>query len=232
MYKIGKHNRHWKRKFFVISSLLIISAIIVGGIALLLRENAKGVVEVQDSGAQSRAFVPANQQTRLNINEPTFTMQLPGDWREISRNKDSRYQSIEWQWQDKIKNRWLTIYIDRIPADMVFNRLMPVEIDSESTLVFGTMSDNCLKFSGAGNPSTSEKKITKVLSKWQNVEFWCDMDNTVDNVVGVGNDVDGTIMNLKGPSSGNHKYLFVYTDRSVPENQDALQLALQTFAAK
>src|SRR5690606_35983831 len=79
----------------------------------------------------------------FKIDEPTFIMELPHDWHEIERKSTRQENSITWQaTKTGGDNRWLSVYIDRIPADIAVNRLLPVMPENDQ-LRFGGLSDNC-----------------------------------------------------------------------------------------
>ncbi len=181
---------------------------------------------IQQTAASSREFDPNNKEKNIKIDNTLYTMELPAEWKEIAVNRDTRYNSTQWQMQSGGKNRWIELFTDKLPPEMSFNKIIPVEIKGREIEV-GTISDNCAKFT----PFISQYNL-KVASKWQDANFLCDLSNKTDNIIGVSDKTTGTALVLTGSTKGKHTYMFVYTDRGIPEDNQPLLTALQSLSPK
>lgn len=224
MYKIDHRKRHIKHHLFVLFIFVVaVGAVSVAGWWALGQSTEP---EIKQAAASQQSFDPANTKSNLKIDTPLYTMELPPSWKQIAANRDTRYPSIQWQLQSGSKNRWLEVYSDTLPTDMAFNKIMPVSIKDNEVIV-DTLSENCSKFT----PKKSETNL-KVLSKWQNAEFLCDLSNYTDNIIGVSDKTTGVSLSYTGKTRGKHIYMFVYTDRGIPEDNAPLTTALQSFSPK
>lgn len=165
--------------------------------------------------------------SKTNVSEPYFSMSLPNGWKETERVSNNRERSITWQ--SKIKkedNRWLKLYVDLIPPDVAINRLLPLDVAGAS-VNYRQLSDNCKNF-------TTANKDTKVpqKSKWQNVEFICDLPRFVQNKVGTGTAGALNSTTITGADKGKHKYFFVYTDHNIHPDYQLFYDMLKSFKAK
>lgn len=203
----------------------IFAIVIMFGIYLFINYRTT-TTTIRQSQPSTKEYTPKNGSSSIKINAEFYTMQLPNDWKQLSVNKDSRYSSTEWQLQSGGKNRWLTLYTDRLPTDTAFNRILPVTT-KDNTITAGTLSDNCSNFT----TKISDTNL-KTPSKWQKANFLCDLSNATDNVIGVSDRTSGTALSLTGITKGTHTYMFVYTDRGIPEDETPLTLALQSLRTK
>ncbi len=224
MYRIGHRKKRIRHHVVVISLVVFVIAAVTGSIfwLLLLRSDVT-YIEQTEPGTQT--FDPEEANKNVKIDTPLYTMELPKDWKQISQNKDDRYASTEWQLQTGMSNRWIELYTDRIPPEKVFNKIIPVTI-SNNVIVPEAASDNCIKFTQSSSTSLI------VASKWQNAPFLCDFSHWNDNIVGVSEKNKGTVFSLTGPSKGTHTYMFVYTDRGIPEDSQPIITALSTLRPK
>lgn len=203
----------------------IFAIVIMFGIYLFINYRTT-TTTIRQSQPSTKEYTSKNGVSSMKINTEFYTMQLPNDWKQLSVNKDSRYSSTEWQMQSGGKNRWLTLYTDRLPTDTAFNRILPVTI-KDNTITAGILSDNCSNFT----TKISDTNL-KTPSKWQKANFLCDLSNATDNVIGVSDRSSGTALSLTGTTKGTHTYMFVYTDRGIPEDETPLTLALQSLRTK
>lgn len=224
MYKIGHRKRNIRHHVYVISLFVTIFVGVVAAGTFYISNTAEHPT-IDQAIPVTRSFDPNNAKRNLKIDTDLYTMELPSDWKQISQNADTRYTSTKWEVQSGIKNRWIEVFTDRIPPDMAFNRIIPVVITGK-TIARETTSDNCSKFT----PKTSDA-VLKVPSKWQYATFLCDLSNATDNIVGVA-DKSGTTLSLTGGVRGTHSYMFVYTDRGIPEDQTPISTALKTLIPK
>ena len=164
----------------------------------------------------------------LFVSEDNFEFELPGDWREIDRINRPTEQSITWQATLRDEdNRYLKLYKNTIPDDAVV-RILPVSVN-ENRLQRGQLSAHCSTFTGS-----SESGERYPVAKWEDVEFRCDANRTVNvNIIGTGQ--RGQPFNtfeVTGPDSGTNRYFFVYTDQNIRPNFDIFYNAVNSFRAK
>jgi len=225
MYRFGErqqqsHGHH----FFVLVGIFLLCIGILAGAGWYIYKHATTTIDQAAPSTQN--FVPENKKENIKVDTALYAMELPADWKQKSVNKDDRYTSIEWELQTGGKNRWITIYTDRVPIDMAFNSILAVTT-TKNTIATLTKSENCSKFT----PKQTEGNL-KVLSKWQDAAFLCDLSNTNDNAIGVSSAEMGTSIKLTGPTQGTHTYLFHYLDRGVPEDTNPLMVAVHSFRPK
>ncbi|MDB5182455.1 MAG: hypothetical protein JWO47_239 [Candidatus Saccharibacteria bacterium] len=225
MYRIGHKKRNTKHHIYVLSAFVLLS--IIGSIALFWFVYYRTAsTSIKQTTGSKQLFNPGNDNKPLKIDTDLYTMQLPSDWKQIATNEDTRYNSIKWEMQSGAKNRWLELYTDRLPTDTAFNRIITVNIiDNVPSLE--TVSDNCSGFT----PKVSDANL-KVPSRWQGANFLCDLSNATDNVIGVSDKATGTALHFTGPKKGLHTYMFVYTDRGIPEDESPIITAIKTLLPK
>jgi hypothetical protein len=170
---------------------------------------------------------------KLNIDEPTFNMELPGDWKEVGRQNTASEHSITWQASKKREdNRFLKLYIDTIPAAKSINRLLPVAAQGNS-LMGSEVSDNCATFTPGGTlNATLAQTLKETPAKYKEIAFICDLPRVIDNEVGTGSTEGVNMVTVKGPVQGAHKYFFLYTDHNIQPNYSILDNAIKSFKAK
>lgn len=223
--------RHRIRQVIII---LAVSFLILGGIGTLvwqdMHKNNDSVV-----GGSAHTILQAGQDpvNRLFINEPGFSMELPGDWKELSRKNETGEHSITWLSSKKQQDgRSLKIYIDTIPATFAVNRLLPVSAQG-NTIALGEISENCATFTPGGTLNVYDAaKLKETPAKWNKVDFICDLPRVNDNEVGTGSPEGINTITLTGPSLATHKYFFVFTDHNNQANYEIFYNALRSFKAK
>lgn len=232
-YKYGR--RPGRRRRTRVAIVLLISFLIIGGIASLvyldLNKSNKNTV-VNGPGRTVAQSVDASQDV-LRVDEPTFTMELPGDWKETGRKTTTSENSISWRATKKGEdNRTLTIYIDVIPATIAVNKLLPVS-SVGSSLDFGDVSDNCATFTQKGSLDTSQAvKNQDSPAKYKQIDFICDLAQVVQNKTGTGSTDGINKVYVTGPAKGKHAYFFMFNDQNIQPNLTILTNAIKSFKAK
>ena len=218
-----------KALVILVCSILLI-CLVVGLIYLDLRKHVSPSVE-GETRTVSQVLNENSQQ--ITIDEPFYTFELPGDWKEIERDANNHYTSIKWQATIPGKdNRWLELFIDRIPLNRPLNRLVAVSAQGNE-LRFSDISDNCSNFTIGGTFDTSVASGLKpTLTKWNKVDFLCNLPRVTDNEVGTGSEGSMNSVTVAGRNKGSHKYFFVYTDRNFQPDYNILYDALKSFRAK
>ncbi len=227
-YRPGKHR---SRKLFLIVAATFVVLGIVGTIILLDLKRHKAPKVEGASRTVSQVINGVSQQR--TIDEKTFIMELPVDWKEVARRKNSRENLITWQSTKKgEENRKLTLHIDAIPSDYAINRLLPI-VSQGAKLVYSDLSDNCATFTGGGTFNTSQAVTLKpTVAKWQKVDFICNLPQVTDNQIGTGSSEGINFVSVTGENQGSHRYFFVYADRNIQPNYNILYDALRSFRAK
>lgn len=232
-YKYGR--RPGRRRRTRIAIVMLISLSIIGGIGALvyldLTKNNKDT-SVTGPGRTVAQSIDASQDV-LRVDEPTFTMELPGVWKEVGRQNTSSEHSITWQGTKKGEdNRKLTLYVDMIPVTQAVNRLLPVTV-VDNGLDYGDVSDNCATFTQKGTLDTGKAVNNRDSpAKYKQVDFICDLAQVTQNKTGTGS-VDGiNVVNVTGPVKGKHKYFFLFNDQNIQPNLTILTNAIKSFKAK
>lgn len=227
-YQIGKVRKSRGRKIVgaLITAVLIVG--VLGGILAWDTIRGSQPEEVMGASRSVPQAAEVEEQTKAAISEPLFGFDLPPDWKQKGKVNSPTEQSITWQATKKGEdNRWLTIYIDTIPANLAVNRLLPVNV-LEDGLNYEQISENCTNFTPVTNPVNKQPTP----SKWQGVDFICDIPNFVQNKVGVS--VAGALNSivLTGQTKGKHKYFMIYTDHNIQPDYTILYNAIKTFRVK
>jgi hypothetical protein len=231
-YRYGhRSERHRPRKVLLVlaGSLLILS--LIGGLVFSdLRRNGSQSVEGE---SKTVTQVIGDSVQRIAIDEPLYSFELPGDWKEIGRQSTPNEHSVSWQASKKGEdNRYLTLYVDVIPPDIAVNRLLPVSAQG-ATLSYGDISEKCETFTGNGTVDASRgTQLKPAPAKWQGVSFICNLPRMVDNQIGTGSSEGINQVTVTGPGKGAHRYFFLYTDRNIQPNYNILYEAVRSFHAK
>lgn len=222
--------RRPRKALVVMGFSLLLIGVIVGVIFIDLRKHVSPSVE-----GESRVVsqVLSDNAQALVVDEPFFSFELPGDWKETGRNANNLYTSISWQATLRGKdNRYLTLYIDRIPFDMPYNRLVAVKAQG-SGISYSDVSDNCANFTVGGTFDAGVAAGLKPApTKWNKVDFICNLPHVIDNEVGTGSIESPNAVTITGPSKGTHRYFFLYTDRNFQPEYSILYDVLKSFRAK
>lgn len=230
-YRLGHRpgRRRRTRVLIVLLVAFVIIGIIVALIVADLRHN-----QAKPVSTKGQTVVQAADDTieKLVVDKPEFTMELPGDWKEIAHQATAREHSITWQaTRQHEDNRYLKIFIDTIPATQSVNRLVPISILSGS-LSIGDISDNCATFTQGGTQNAGvAQHLTDAPAKWHGVDFICDLARITDNEVGAGSTDGINTIAIKG-AQGTHRYFFLYTDRNIHPDYTIFYNALKSFSAK
>ena len=226
-----KPGRRRRRQVLAVAGL---SALILGGVGALVLGDVRKSQSTEVSG-KAQTILQANDDSvnRFRVNEPLFTLELPGDWKELKRQNDQTENSITWQsTRTSGDGRSLKLYIDTIPTSMAVNRLLPVSAQG-STIVPGDISENCATFTQGGTLNVYEAaKLKETPAKWNKTDFICDLPRVNDNRVGTGSAEGINSVTVTGPTKGAHKYFFLYTEHNIQPNYELLHNALRSFTAK
>jgi len=219
------HRKRFSGKMLAVAAVIVV--VIAGGVIYWVSRNHTSIQEVHNQPIVTT--VEATPGMNQTITEPFFTIELPGKWKEIYRTNDKGKQTVEWQSTEAHRDaRFLTAYVDNVPQDFGFNRLLPLTVLGDKVQP-GPLSDNCITFTNKDDPiSTSGyKKAT-----WQNVRFLCDAARTERNLLGTGTVADGLGAKVSGTTSQTHTYFFTYADNTSQVNLETFTTIMASFKAK
>jgi len=232
-YRYGRRPGRRRRTRIAIVMLISLSIVVAIGSVVywdLAKHNKDTGVNGQ--GRTVAQSIDASQDV-LRVNEPTFTMELPGNWKLVERKTTALEHSITWQGTKKGEdNRKLTLYVDVIPVAQAVNKLLPVTAVGNG-LNYDDVSDNCATFTQKGTLDTSlAVKNRDSPAKYKQVDFICDLAQVTQNKTGTGSTDGINVVNVTGPDQGKHKYFFLFNDQNIQPNLSILTNALKSFKAK
>lgn len=231
-YKYG--HRPGRRRRTRVLIVMVVSLLILGTIGtfvyLDLKKNQGKPVET--TGRTIAQTLDEATETKT-LDDALFSLELPGDWKEISKANIRSGRSITWQaTKYREDNRSLTIYIDDIPADYAVNRMLPLSARGNE-LIVGEVSDLCSSFTKGGVAAAGQAELlTDKNAKYQGVDFLCELSKITDNQVGTSSAEGINKINITGPNKGKHSYFFLYIDRNIQPNYSIIYNALRSFKAK
>jgi hypothetical protein len=233
MYRLGRGtHKKIKRKLWLGIVLVLVMLFGAGGFftVQLLHESEPSITTPK---AITREYAPEAINDSKAFDQQLFTVSLPNDWL-LKEHTTEPYNLYSFQATKKnADNRFLEIYVDKLPPDRPYNRLMPVSVDNNKIIVTGSVSDNCTTFTGPqGANQAAAPKVDSLPAKWQGVDFKCDMANYSRNVVGVGAAAAGSKLPLLGATSGKHTFYFIYIDHNVNPDYQILEEALSSLTLK
>lgn len=225
-YKINTQRPSRKKHIRNLIAFWIVGLGIIASIVVLFYKYTKGS-DLHVSGPATTVgsvggLSPASLSNK--IDEATYSIVLPKDWKQINLTNTPYANGTTWQ--SDTPGRFLTIFEDnQISSTFAFNRLLPVQA-AGTGLTYGQLSDNCSSF-------TTFNNINQVYaSRWQSIDFNCNIPDRFNNVVGTGSGSPVNTVSVTGPTKGTHKYLFIYTDRSANPDYSVFYGILQSFQAK
>jgi hypothetical protein len=229
MYRAQRRvtNRKKSTPIFLVLSVLVIFGIVYFFIQRDVTNSTK--IKANDQ-AINGYYNGGTSSGHLTVDEPTFGLTLPDDWKEIAREGKPNPTSIQWRSTKKGgESRDLKIYIDKIPETLAVNKVLPITIVGNKITV-GDVSDNCINFNTVKyNPKSTTKVVEQAPGVWQNANFICDLGNYVRNVVGtavVGGNYKATFKTKAGKDVS---FLFVYTDHTTTPDYQILTDTLTSF---
>ncbi len=232
IYRYNKIKKPHHYKVLAVVGVTFVLLGIVGALVLLdIRKNQSDTVA---GPGKIVGQVLSDSVQRLTIDQPTYTMELPGSWKELKRVNNDVENSVSWISTTKgDDNRWITLYVDRTPPNIAVNKLLPVRVEG-NRLIYGNISDNCAGFTKDGTFNAGQAvKLPPTMAKWQGIDFLCNLPRVVDNETGTGTQGDGLNTTfVTGPKSGKHRYFFVYTDRNIQAKNNVFLDAVDSFRAK
>lgn len=224
-----QRSRHIARHILIVLGISLVVVGVVTGVFIWSTHQRSSTIH----GQAAEVAQNTTPQSRLLIDEPTYTMELPGDWRQTGSQNTPGVHDVSWQATIKnADNRYLTIYTDTIPATYPVNRELPLTV-SGNQLSYGVLSDNCSNFTPGGTTDVVQaEKLKPSPSVWQGVNFICNFPQVIDNQIGTGSAAGVNTVTVTGPKAGTHSYFFLYIDRNINPDYTILENAIQSFKAK
>lgn len=238
MYRLGRPTTAKRPKKFYFLELAAIIIVVVGALFsvfwfVIKKEKP---ADISSNGTPLISRVQAADKF-TEINEPTFTLKLPGEWKEADRDSDPGRKSIKWDYIGKGGiGRWVKVYIDTIPTDYSVTYVLPVSSDGDKIFT-DSISDHCSQFTpGAMKPSDrggyAPASADKLPTQWQGVKFVCDGAHPLYQRVGTSSKEEVNSVSVTGPTKGTHKYFFIYDDSYYNPDYTIFSIIIDSFRAK
>lgn len=231
MYRLGRHSKRKAKKHIWLLILVLLLVPFGAGGYFLFRLSQDGDVKPTTPLAITREYAVEEVDDRKVFDQDGFMIKLPQDW--ILKGHNTEPYNI-YSFQATKKNadqRTLEVYVDRFDSEKAFNRLLPVSVDNNKIIVTGSVSENCVAFTGA-QPNAPDPTVAWLPAKWQGVDFRCDMANRVRNLVGVGMTGEKVGVPLTGARTGSRTFFFVYIDHSINPDYQILEDTLASLEVK
>jgi hypothetical protein len=214
----SRRRRLLRRAIFVV----VVVAVIVGAFFLNTQLHSDTTI---NQGQPTVTKVDIAEPKTKTVTEPTFKIDLPENWK---AGEPADHADYHWDGTDKLSiGRALDIYVDSVPSDMAFNRLLPLEAQDDRIVPVGDISENCVNFT---DDATIQPSTLTAPSKWAGVNFICDMGNKFRNVIGISS-AEGLNYVTVGGARGSHRYTFVYTDHGARPSESVFLAMIRSFQA-
>ena len=233
MYRLGKRKRHSKKPIIFGSILLLMLGLGAAGYSFV-KNTSRTSTQIKN-GAATVHYVSASSSQKSHFDEDSFSLNLPPAWKLVNHlaPQASRYNVYTFQGTNAAESsRLVAVYVDLLPTDLAVNHEISVQAQG-SGMSHGTVSDNCANFASDAARSTSQAVTSQVsASRWDGVDFLCDLGNYNRNVTGTG--AIGTINKviLTGPRGGTHSFFITYTDANINPDYTVLYNLLDSFQVK
>jgi len=230
MYALGHKVEKPKKRYKVLKILLIMLLVLI--LLFILWYFLRPKVVKNDPTSQ---ILPTKFETvaKKHISEPLYEFDVPQDWKESARTIKP-YKMVSWIGTTREAiSRQIDIYTDTIPINLAVNRMVPLS-GQDDTLAVGQMSSNCIEFTGEAAKLTPEQagKSKTALTKWEDVQFLCDIPNELRNVTGAASTEGINRVTVTGQTGGKHAYFFVYTDHTAHPSDATFTDMLRSFKAR
>jgi hypothetical protein len=233
MYRLGQRKKRSKKPIIIGSGIVLLAALVLGGYLFVKQASEEGA-QIKNGSATVR-YVSAGPSQKSHFDEGLFSFDLPPAWKLVDHEVPpaSNYNVYTFQGTTATESsRLVSVYVDQIPTDMAVNHELSVQVQGNG-LSHGTVSDNCVNFVSDASRTTPQAVAHEVSSsRWDGVDFLCDLGNYNRNVTGIG--AQGAInkVTLAGPKHGAHSYFIVYTDANITPDYTVLYNLLDSFQAQ
>lgn len=215
MYRLGRQaHRHRRGQRIAVGVFVVI--IVVGLIYWLTNLRIAPTQQIKNAPSVSTGY-NASGTTKVAIDKPEFTMELPGGWKErqvIASPTGPKYTFASPSSQSQV----FDFYIDNPPTGMALNRAIAVDAQGNG-LVYDRVSENCITFT---DPKNKNAQTGNAPARWQETDFICDMGNSSRAVVGTISKDGINQVAVTGETIGNRRIFITYTDNSISPNYTTL----------
>jgi hypothetical protein len=230
MPRKSDENDHKRLKRRLIIAAILAALLAAGGYYLYQEFKRQTQPVIKNASGSSREQEIPNSETQ-RFDYETFAFAAPLDWKLI-KHETAPYNLYSYRSSLKnADNRYLDIYIDKIPETMAVNKAITVRPQGKQ-LAHGLVSENCTTLAAAPAKSASGAKPLSYTAKWDGAEFNCDNDNVMRNVVGTSAPGSVNKVTLAGPTTGSHTVFFVYTDHNATPDYSIIYNILSSFTVK
>lgn len=223
----GEHSKKKKRRRKLVSFFCLL---LLAGAAIGLNMLRQLKPNTQLSQAKAVVKQVSYDEATKHYEEVDFSIDLPVSWQPVPRTHTD-YQSFSWQHSEKGTNGQLfQVFEDTIPVNFAVNRVQIIEPSAEGVQLRGELSDNCVEFTKGLTPAAGR---TGVPAKWQGIDFLCDQNNQLRNVIGTSSVAGVNTITLTSSNTGaKHQFFFAYTNQDITPDYSAFLAALQSFRIK
>jgi hypothetical protein len=233
MYRLGKRKKRSKTPIIFGSILLFLLVLGTAGYSFV--KNASRNSTHIKNGAATVRYVSASSSQKSHFDEDNFSINLPAAWKLVNHQVPpaSRYNVYTFQGTTAVESsRLVAVYVDLIPADLAVNHEISVQAQG-SGMSHGTVSDNCANFASDSARNAPQAAASQVsASRWEGVDFLCDIGNYNRNVTGTGAVGATNKVTLTGPGSATHSFFITYTDANINPDYTVLYNLLDSFQTK
>jgi hypothetical protein len=224
MYRLRQRIKHHAPMYGLL--LIIPVAVIIAGITL---HNLMQPHTVLKQSSPVTYSVGATSAPPQRIAKSFFTFDLPAHW-VAAQPPAVAYTVYSWQGAAGTEEspRRLDVYVDTIPTTLAVNRLLPVQSNVDRINLVGDVSDNCTTFTA---PTEQSRAAGSAASKWNGVNFLCDVSNYERTVAATGSTENINTVTVTGPTTGAHRVLLLYTDNSGNPDYSIFTAIVRSFHA-
>lgn len=229
MYIMNRRPHPKRRLQSAVLAVLVVGVLVSSGVAARQYLDTDTKISPTPAPVVSKVL-GAKSKTRTYTAGPDnlVSIDLPQDWEKFT--PDSAPPG-SYSWRNTAGNkgvRTITLYLDAIPQDFAVNRVLAVEGAENRIVTLGSVSDNCVNFSGQGRQTAGTGKSP---ARWEGVRFTCDTGNYVRNVVGISSAATPSAVKLTGVS-GTHQLFITYTDSDATPNHAIFTAAVESLRVK
>ncbi|HEX8227430.1 MAG TPA: hypothetical protein VF572_06195 [Candidatus Saccharimonadales bacterium] len=227
--QVDANKTRGKRRLLI--TLLVIALLLGAASWLAYRQFQKDTqVTIKNAPGSTRELVIPNAETK-KFDDPLFSFDAPGDWK-LVKHETAPYDLYSYKSTlTNADNRYMDIYVDRLPGTMAVNKALSVKAVGDA-LQHGQISENCTGFTPGAKATVGGPRQMSIPSKWDGVEFLCDNDNIMRNVVGTGATGSINKVTLTGKTTGPHSFFFVYIDNNATPEYTIFYKVLESFRLK
>jgi hypothetical protein len=226
-YHAGRHrHNHWL--LIVVACVVLLIAGAVYGYVKFQARVKPATLATTSSSSQKPATSAETQAGHFE--ESLFTFEAPGDW-QFNKHDTQPYNLYSYHGAIAGEYRYLDIYVDHIPQNLAFNRVIAVRPNGLQ-ISHSKVSESCSALTAGPAQGTSTDSSLATTVHWEGVEFLCDKGSKAHNVIGTSAPGSINKVVLRGTSSGQHAFVFIYNDSVAKPNYTVFYRILESFKVK